>query len=169
MKALSVRQPWAWLIVNRIKDVENRTWRTNYRGLLAIHASKTVDGAAYDVLRARGVCMPELSGMLRGGIVGTVDVVDCVDESDSAWFTGPHALVLASPLVCEFVPARGQLGIFNIPLDPALVVCVHNDMCPQRTGRHRCPHSVPHAGLPHEREGNRRCPDGRIGRCKEVR
>lgn len=40
MKALSVRQPYAWLIVNGIKDIENRTWRTGYRGPVLIHASK---------------------------------------------------------------------------------------------------------------------------------
>ena len=40
LKALSIRQPWAWLIVNGFKDVENRNWRTHWRGRLLIHASK---------------------------------------------------------------------------------------------------------------------------------
>ncbi len=40
MKCLSVRQPWASLIIRGTKDVENRTWDTDYRGRLAIHASK---------------------------------------------------------------------------------------------------------------------------------
>lgn len=39
MKALSIRQPWAWLIANGYKDIENRSWRTNYRGPVLIHAS----------------------------------------------------------------------------------------------------------------------------------
>jgi len=59
MKALSIRQPWAWLIVrpdivdskerqlaekqNRLKTIENRTWTTKYRGEFLIHASKTWD------------------------------------------------------------------------------------------------------------------------------
>ena len=45
MKTLSIRQPWASLIVEGFKDVENRSWRTPIRGEIAIHASasKTED------------------------------------------------------------------------------------------------------------------------------
>ena len=39
MKVIVIRQPWAWLIVNGYKDVENRTWVTRYRGMLLIQAS----------------------------------------------------------------------------------------------------------------------------------
>jgi hypothetical protein len=55
MKALSVRQPWAWAIAFGQKDIENRTWGTGYRGPLAIHAGARWDGdGAFDkrVLRA---------------------------------------------------------------------------------------------------------------------
>ena len=38
MKAISIKQPWASLIAHGIKDIENRTWRTNYRGRVLIHA-----------------------------------------------------------------------------------------------------------------------------------
>lgn len=49
MKAISIQQPWAWAILHAGKDVENRTWRTTYRGPVAIHASKAVDpeGSAF--------------------------------------------------------------------------------------------------------------------------
>lgn len=40
MKALSIRQPWAWMILHAGKDVENRNWCTDYRGWVAIHAAK---------------------------------------------------------------------------------------------------------------------------------
>ena len=40
MKALSIRQPWAWLIVNGHKDIENRSWPTRFRGPVLIHAAK---------------------------------------------------------------------------------------------------------------------------------
>src|SRR5437016_10859136 len=43
MKALSVRQPWAWLIVNGHKDIENRSWQTKFRGKLLIHAGQRFD------------------------------------------------------------------------------------------------------------------------------
>ena len=32
MKALSIRQPWAWAIINAGKDIENRQWPTKFRG-----------------------------------------------------------------------------------------------------------------------------------------
>jgi len=41
MKALSVRQPWAWAIIYALKDIENRGWPINYRGDILIHAAKT--------------------------------------------------------------------------------------------------------------------------------
>ena len=37
---LSIRQPWAWLIVNGYKDIENRTWSTRFRGKVLIHGMK---------------------------------------------------------------------------------------------------------------------------------
>ena len=43
MKALSIRQPWAWLIARGVKTVENRTWATNFRGRFYIHASAKFD------------------------------------------------------------------------------------------------------------------------------
>ena len=39
MKVIVVRQPWAWLIVHGYKDIENRSWKTRYRGTLLIQAS----------------------------------------------------------------------------------------------------------------------------------
>src|SRR5207302_502261 len=44
MKALTVRQPWAWAIVQGKKDVENRSWRTDHRGMVAIHAGGSREG-----------------------------------------------------------------------------------------------------------------------------
>lgn len=43
MRALTIQQPWAWAIATQGKDIENRTWKTPYRGLLAIHAGATLD------------------------------------------------------------------------------------------------------------------------------
>ena len=50
MKVLSIRQPWAWLIMTGLKDVENRTWNTDFRGQFAIHASRKFDWDALIVL-----------------------------------------------------------------------------------------------------------------------
>jgi ASCH domain len=59
--ALSVRQPWAWLIVNGVKDNENRSWRTDHRGPLLIHASLSAGGYTEDieaVERKHGISVP---------------------------------------------------------------------------------------------------------------
>jgi hypothetical protein len=47
MKTLTVKQPWLQLLAEGIKDVENRTWHTKYRGPIALHAGKTDDPDAY--------------------------------------------------------------------------------------------------------------------------
>ena len=74
MKAISIRQPWAWLIVHGYKDVENRTWATKYRGPILIHAGKTLDPGFDElcqVLREEfDIHVPLRKELPRGGIVG---------------------------------------------------------------------------------------------------
>src|SRR5688572_4676832 len=48
MKALSLRQPWAWAVVHGGKRVENRGWTTDYRGPLLIHASTGMTRGEYE-------------------------------------------------------------------------------------------------------------------------
>ena len=105
MKALSIKQHWASLIAHGIKDIENRTWRTNFRGRIYIHASAKWDNRsktndASDLLtweqnRAiphqlhadfidQGVivkddCIP------LSAIIGEVEIVDCVINHPSIW------------------------------------------------------------------------------------
>jgi patatin-like phospholipase/ASCH domain-containing protein len=69
MKSLSIRQPWASLIISGVKDVENRTWPTRYRGPVLIHASLRVDDtSSEDIERRFGVRLP--AELPLGGIVG---------------------------------------------------------------------------------------------------
>ena len=72
MKILSVRQPWAWLLFNG-KDIENRTWRTSYRGPLLIHASLGKDPEDFmprqrEYIESAGIVIPE--DLPRGAILG---------------------------------------------------------------------------------------------------
>jgi len=113
MKALSIRQPWAWLIVYGFKNVENRTWRTSYRGPLLIHAGTRVDPVGYDVAFQLGVVVPD--DLDLGGIIGQVDIVDCVESMDSPWFSGPFGFVIANPRPLPFRACRGMLGLFSAP------------------------------------------------------
>lgn len=118
MKALSIRQPWASLIISGAKDIENRTWSTTHRGPLLIHASKRVDIDA----DTRGLLTrAEIDALPRGGIIGAVMVIDCVTSSPSVWFTGPIGWRLEDPRALPFIAYRGQLGLFEIaPQEPAL-------------------------------------------------
>jgi hypothetical protein len=123
MKCLSVRQPWAWLIIHGGKDVENRTWSTPYRGLLAIHASKVMtyeeyETTAYFALK-RGILVPTRAQLVRGAIIGTVDLTDCVDAQSarSTWFFGPFGFVLANPRPLPPLVVTGRLGLFDIDLE----------------------------------------------------
>jgi hypothetical protein len=119
--ALSVRQPWGELIVKDIKDVENRTRRTSYRGSVLIHASKFKmshdDWMDFvDFTEARGVenCLEtHPKDLSLGGIIGVADIVDCVEASDSPWFTGPYGWKLANARPLPFKPCRGMLGFFK--------------------------------------------------------
>lgn len=116
MKSLSIRQPWAWLIVNGFKDVENRTWKSSFRGSLLIHASKTVDYFGYDYITSKlGVDLPHHSLINRGGIVGFAEITDCVLKYNSKWFTGPYGFLIRDPKPLEFIPLQGKLGFFDVP------------------------------------------------------
>lgn len=119
--ALSVRQPWAWAIIHAGKDIENRNWRESgllrRRGRIAIHASKWVAFGEYEsaaeFMWQLGIFCPQSRDVARGGIIGSVEVVDVVDFSLSVWFFGPRGLVLRDPSSCPFIPARGALGYFK--------------------------------------------------------
>lgn len=111
MKTLSIRQPWAALIIAGLKDVENRTWATNYRGPLLIHVAQAIDREALRLHQPLIATLPDT--LLRtGGIIGICELVDCVTHSHSRWFTGPYGFVLQHARPVRFVPQRGQLGLF---------------------------------------------------------
>jgi len=88
MKCLSVRQPWAQLIVDGHKDVENRTWKTGHRGQILIHAGLRVEKGAAEYYREQATqnSVPWPEKLAKGGIIGVVDLVDCVDSHSSEWY-----------------------------------------------------------------------------------
>ena len=119
MWALTVRQPWAALIVAGVKDVENRSWRAPERIIGArvyIHAS---DRRADDVAD-----VPVVAGVdQRGVIVGSVVVVGCVADAASDWARPDcwHWL-LADAAVLDPITCRGHHGIWELPYGPARAV-----------------------------------------------
>jgi hypothetical protein len=119
MKALSIQQPWAWAILHAGKDIENRTWPTSIRGSVLIHAGLKIDFPAFDWIEKRfGIRIPRL--LRTGGIVGCVDIVNCVMSSNSKWFTGKYGFVLQNPIETSFVHLSGKLKFFetNVSLVP---------------------------------------------------
>jgi hypothetical protein len=126
MLALSIRQPWAWMIIHADKDVENRDWPTKVRGRILIHAAKTVTivdwNSAWDF--SYGTDAPRKANeagltrqnIERGGIIGSVEVYACVTQSSSRWFMGRYGFLLRDPMPLPFTPWRGQLGFFDVPL-----------------------------------------------------
>ena len=128
MRALSVRQPWAELIVSGQKRYELRTWRTSVRGRIWVHAARTVQ---WPCVRLAGLSRASLT---IGAIIGSVEIVDCVpftssiaeelrraDASfgDVGEVTG-FAWILAAPeRLPQPIPYRGALGLFRVPVDVA--------------------------------------------------
>lgn len=116
MKALSIRQPWAHLILHGGKDIENRSWPTNVRGRVLIHAGDQLDEDGLAWLQGRGVPLPD--EYPRGGIVGEVEIVDCVRDSVSEWFVGPFGFVLRNPKPLPLRKLKGRLYFFNVEEAP---------------------------------------------------
>ena len=127
MLALSVRQPWAWMIIHGGKDVENRDWPTKVRGRVLIHAAKTITTeewrSAWNF--SQGTDAPakaSLAGLTRGtiqrgGIIGSVEIYSCVTEFRSHWFMGKYGFLLRDPRPLPFTPLRGRLGFFDVPVE----------------------------------------------------
>ena len=119
MKALSIQQPWAWLIVNGHKRIENRRWKAVYKGSLAIHAGKAFDRIGYAFVRSAfpDIALPEPEEFERGGIVGTAEMTGCVTSSDDRFFDGPYGFSLANAKPCRFFPVGGKLSFFEVELE----------------------------------------------------
>lgn len=129
MKALSLRQPWAWLVTHGGKDIENRRWATRYRGPFFVHAAKGMTLAEYEdavrfVVRVAGVDlarhMPDPEQLERGGIVGRASLVDVIPPCLTFPCAHPwhmekqHGFVLEGAEPLPFRPLGGALGFFAV-------------------------------------------------------
>lgn len=94
-KVLTVKQPYASLLVGGVKDVENRSRRTNYRGTVLIHAGARMHDVVSFLRKRQEFTVEEMAVMtqaneveehiLFGCIVGSVEIVGCVQDSTSPW------------------------------------------------------------------------------------
>lgn len=77
MKVLTVKQPWATLIVEGIKKYEFRSWKTKYRGEILIHAGLSEEKEEMEKFKSLNIDFP------KGKIIGIVNIVDCLLLDDS--------------------------------------------------------------------------------------
>lgn len=133
-KALSFKQPFAWLIANGYLMVDDRTWGTQYRGPVLIHASKGLYKEYYDYLKSNTeIPLPPKDKLEYGGVVGIANLVLCcrpgelpegVSQEQRAHYGGVHqksfGLLFEQAAPLALMPCRGKLGIFEIDVDELL-------------------------------------------------
>lgn len=116
MKALTLYQPWASLIADGRKTVETRSWSTQYRGELAIHAGATVNVDACKLFGYDSTQIP------RGAIVCIVDLVDCVQFPSQLVKPDPYGdytpgrfgwLLASIRTFRQPIPVKGVMGLWN--------------------------------------------------------
>lgn len=145
MKVLTEKQPWGFLICAGIKPIENRTWKTNYRGRVLIHAGKSRMGSLFDCLTKEqlelvndklGYNYDFEKTFTKGAIIGSVEIVDCVINHPSIWaekealedwtsknipgkYSKPvYNWVLANPILFDkpILNVKGKLGFWDYDL-----------------------------------------------------
>jgi hypothetical protein len=126
IKCLTVKRPWSGLIVSGIKTVENRSRPCKYRGRLYIHAGLGVADSPYDDL---------VADMAAGAIIGHVDLVDCIEDSEDPFAVpGFYHWILTNPVeFAEPIFCSGKLGMWRPP----------TDVLAQLPGRERLRHCSP--------------------------
>ncbi len=128
MKALSIKQPWASLIAHGIKDIENRTWKTNFRGRIYIHASGQITKGLYsdfipkkhwetltEQQKNDTICFSQVTS----AIIGEVDIVDCVMNHSSIWAEKTEGIIDIN--TNEFIPKSNPKPVYNWVLANAIL------------------------------------------------
>jgi len=117
MKALSLKQPYAELIVSGKKTIEIRKWNTNFRGKFLIHASMKRDDEA---MKKYG-----FNDLPRGFIVGEATLVDVKKYDNDSDFDkdgdkhfassdyGNYGFILKDAKRITKIPAKGKLNFWN--------------------------------------------------------
>lgn len=132
--ALSIKQPWATLVLHGLKDIEVRRWSTSRRGKVLIHAGRIADDRA-----EAWAHVPESLFKFtqqRGGIIGAVEVVDCLAYrsleafskdcgrhlNERSWFEPPvlYGFRVANPVLLPFRRYPGWVRFFQVevPSEP---------------------------------------------------
>jgi hypothetical protein len=124
MKTISIKQPYACLICAGIKDIENRSWRTKFRGRILVHAGRTViqpefaiagQSSIKEIRFAAAVNFVE-ENSLAGAIIGSIEIIDCVCNHQSIWAEKDcYNWVLANPVLFKnpILNVKGKLSFWE--------------------------------------------------------
>jgi hypothetical protein len=132
MKALTLRQPWAHLILHEGKRIENRSWQPSYRGPILLHAGATMKDDEYDsamwwcrekVRGGMGIVerLPPPDELARGGIVGIANLAFVTKSPKEATACNPwevpggFAWKLTDVHPLSFVKCKGALYLWEVP------------------------------------------------------
>lgn len=128
MKVISIKEPFATLIKENIKNIETRSWKTNYRGEIYIHASKVSD-------KTRTQELLELTKDLKmnnGNIIAKATLVDCkyidqefikeIKQNETEYLCGyyeegRYAWILKDIKKIKPIPAKGKLNVWNYEIE----------------------------------------------------
>ena len=120
MKTLSLKQPWAELILQGRKKIEIRKWKTKFRGDFLIHSSKNPDN---DAMKKFG-----FANLPCGFIVGKANLLDVKEYKDNLDFEkdkdlhlatlewGKYGFILENVERMENIPAKGKLNFWEFVL-----------------------------------------------------
>ena len=127
MKALTVKEPWASLIINGYKEYEFRSWKTNYRGRILIHAGLTLEKDAFKNFKDYNL------NYGKGEIIGEATLTDCILVTDKleddlyklnplVYAKSKHSRVYAWKLedikvYNRRIPSKGRLGLWNYDIN----------------------------------------------------
>lgn len=125
-KALSIKEPYATLISEGLKRIETRSWKTNYRGEIYIHASSTRVPKEWKALLCYSIA--KRIGLHFGQIVCKAKLVDCIEMTEEYiaqmddiekqmgfWSVGKYAWVLDDVEILDMPEkVKGHLGIWNL-------------------------------------------------------
>ncbi|HUX08330.1 MAG TPA: hypothetical protein VMX35_13575 [Acidobacteriota bacterium] len=125
MRALTVKQPWAWAILHAGKRIENRSRKPPEWAIgtvIALHAGQSLDESGVVWLRRRGFAVPD--DLPRGVIAGSMRITGVIEKPiDDIWWQGPVGWSLdnVTPLP-EPIPCSGQLGLWSVPDELAKLI-----------------------------------------------
>lgn len=144
MKALTIKQPYAHLIACGIKDIENRSWQTKYRGRILIHAAATEFKGGWNALTKSQKYEARFNvgdTAHMSAIIGSVEIVDCVKNHPSVWANeGEWNWVLANPIIFKkpILNVKGKLSLWEykgeLPDLQSLSDSIYHSEC-KRTAR----------------------------------